>query len=123
MRDILSTLLLVALALAVGLGGELAYKIAGFKPLRPPDTKTLDRPPELDDRESPRFLAQRNQVQVEVPRDMTAGEFLRLLQFEDFAHVRREIARQEGLDRLEDGTLLRQGRRYTIPLTPPAEGL
>jgi hypothetical protein len=123
MRQFLPTLLLAALALTIGFGGDLAYRIAGFKPFRPLDTKSLDRPLELDDRDSPRFLAQRNEIQVEVPRDMTAGEFLRLLQFDDYAHVRREIARQEGIDQLQDSTLLRQGRRYTLRLTPPAEGV
>src|SRR5262245_22406721 len=35
-----------------GLGWRLAYKLADFKPLHPPDTKSLDYPLEAGDRES-----------------------------------------------------------------------
>lgn len=97
---------------------ELAFRIAGYKPLARLEARTLDEAPELDDRQMPRFLDERDRVELEVPRDMTLRELLRLYQLAELPHVRQQIAKQEGLPRLEDNHPLKKGKRYRIELTP-----
>jgi len=120
MRDILCCVVLLLLALVVGVQQDLAYRIAGFRPLRPIVAKELDEPERPDDREAPRFLTERNEIEITVPREMPLGEFLRLYQLRELAHVRRQIAKQEGVPQIDDDHLLRQGHRYKITLTPQA---
>ena len=112
---------LTLIAAAVAFWDGLAFRVAGFKPLAHLEASALDEPAELDDREAPRFLAERDRVELEVPRDMPAGELLRLYQLAELPHIRRQIAQQEGVPRLEDGYVLKKGRRYKITLTPPEE--
>ncbi len=99
---------------------DLAHTVAGFKPFGEVDPGKIDEPASVDDRDAPRFLAERNRVEVEVPREMTVQDLLRLYQI-DFPHVRRQIAEQEGVETLADDAVLAAGRRYVLTLTPPAE--
>ena len=112
---------LVLISAAVALRDGLAFLVAGFKPLSHLEASVLDEPPGLDDHEAPRFLAERDHVDLEVPRDMPAGELLRLYQLAELPHIRRQIAQQESIPRLEDGYVLRKGKHYKITLTPPEE--
>lgn len=122
MRNLVVFTALVALALAIGLVPGLAHRIAGFEPLSDLDPAAIDQPFELDDREAPRFLASRDLVELEVPRDMEVGDLLRLYQIE-LPHVRRQIAEQEGVATLPDGYRLRAGDVYRIRLTEQAGGI
>jgi hypothetical protein len=110
--------LAAAAAVALAASGTLAPRLAGLARLGEPDVAALDRPADTDDREAPRFLAERDRVVVEVPREMTAGELLRLVQL-DFPHVRRQIARQLGVDTLPLDRRLSAGARFEVTLTPP----
>lgn len=118
---------LVACAILILLGLTLLFwrglgpSLAGYKPLKTLDAQEIDEPSTADERDAPRFLAERNQLELEVPRDMPAGELLRLYQI-DFPHIRRQIAEQEGIANLTNDHLLAKGRRFTLTLTPPAEG-
>lgn len=112
----LAVVVLAAVLLAASPG--LAPRLAGLSRLAEPDVAALDRPADADDREAPRFLAERDRVVVEVPREMTAGELLRLVQL-DFPHVRRQIAEQLGAETLELDRPLAAGARFEVTLTPP----
>lgn len=107
-----------AVVVALAASGTLAPRLAGLARLGEPDVAALDRPADADDREAPRFLAERDRVVVEVPREMTAGELLRLVQL-DFPHVRRQIAAQLGVDALPLDRRLPAGARFEVTLTPP----
>lgn len=121
MKEVAVVLLILA-ALALALLPNLAHKIAGYKPLGPVEVASLDKGAASDDRETPRFLRERNLITVEVPFDMTVGELLRLYQI-DFEHIRRELAEQEGQQTpLADSYSLVAGKSYRLSLTPPAEG-
>lgn len=112
------TLLLAALAVALLGSRGLVVGLAGLDPLGRPTAAGLDREADPDDREVPRFLASRDRVALEAPREMTAGELLALYQI-DFPHVRRQIAAQAGVERLGDDHPLAAGARFEITLTPP----
>lgn len=113
------------LALAFAVSETLTFRIAGFKPLARLDAGALAAPEAIEDLAAARFLEERDRVQVEILRDMTLGEFVRLYQLSEQPHVRRQIAAQDGASALPDSHLLKKGRRYQITLTlpaPPAEG-
>lgn len=80
----------------------------------------LDEELSAEDRESPRFLAERNQIRVVVPRDMTVGYFLQLYQISQ-DHVRRQIAEQLGRPSVSDTDRLAEGQELLLELTPAAE--
>ncbi len=122
MYRILAFAVLALLGLVLLVRPELAHLVAGYKPLVPPGPEQIDDPPPFDEGAALRFFAERNQIDLTVPRDMTAGELLRLYQI-DFPHVRRQIAEARGNLVLSDRELLRRGERYRITLTPPAEGV
>ena len=117
---LIAFLILAPLGAVVLFSPDLARTVAGFKPFGEVDPGKIDEPASVDDRDAPRFLAERNRVEVEVPREMTLQELLRLYQI-DFPHVRRQIAEQEGAESLADDTVLAAGRRYVVPPPPPAE--
>ncbi len=121
MIRLLSFALLVLLGLVVFFWRDGAFRVAGYRPLQPIHASQIDEPASLDDRDAPRFLAERNAVEVEVPRDMPLVDFLRLYQLE-LPHVRRQIAEQEGVAALDDGAVLLAGRRYRLSLTPAEVG-
>ncbi len=122
MYRILACAVLTLLGLVFLARPDLARLVAGYKPLVPPSPEQIDDPPPFDEGAALRFFAERNRLELTVPRDMTAGELLRLYQI-DFPHVRRQIARARGDQILSDRELLRQGELYSITLTPPAEGV
>ena len=102
---------------------DLAHQLAGYKPLTPPGPEQIDHPPPFDEGAAMRFFAERNAVELTLPRDMTVAEVLRLYQI-DFPHVRRQISEQrEGGTTVRDRDVLKRGERYLLTLTPPAEGL
>lgn len=121
MRTILAVLLLV-LALALALSERLALLASGYRPLGTPSVAALDAGADPDDRRAPRFLAERNRVEVVVPREMTVGELLDLYQI-DLPHVRRQIAEQEEVERADDGHPLAEGTVLVLELTPVQEGV
>ncbi len=113
--------LLAILTLLVAVSPRCALWLSGFHPLGAPDTTGLDQSPKAEARGATRFFTERNRVEVSVPRDMTAGEFLELYQLG--RHVRKEIAEQLDIDELSDETLLKQGTLLELNLTPPEESL
>lgn len=120
MSRLLAAVLLVIAALAVLASRASTFALVGFRPLQPLDARAIEEPFQADNREAPRFLEQRNRVDLVVPSDTTVGALLRLYQL-DFGHVRAQIARQIGSDpaKLTDATPLRQGQRLSLTLTPP----
>lgn len=121
MYRILTFLVLAALGLVVFFAPGLTSRIAGYKPLATVGPGEIDDPTSFDERAAPRFFAERNQLELTVPRDMTLAELLRLYQI-DFPHVRRQIAEQKGVESLADGDPIAEGERFRLALTPPAEG-
>lgn len=121
MNRLIPFAILTVLGLVLLFSRDLAYWVAGYRPLGTLGPQEIDEPAALDERDAPRFLAERNQLEVEVPREMAVGEFLRLYQI-DFPHIRRQLAEQEGLSSLPDDHLLQKGRRLKLTLTPPEEG-
>jgi hypothetical protein len=112
---------LLVLALVVFFAPGLTSELAGYKPLGTIGPEEIDEPSSFDERAAPRFFAERNQVELVVPRDTTLGELLRLYQV-DFPHVRRQIAEQKGVENMDDGDRIAEGERFELTLTPPAEG-
>ncbi|MEM9596983.1 MAG: hypothetical protein AAGD06_22115 [Acidobacteriota bacterium] len=117
MLQILLFALLTALAVAMLVVPDLTYRLAGFSPLGEPDAESLDAGWTADERDAPRLLAERNRVEVEVPRDMTVGAFLDLYQIR-MGHVRSQIAQQLGVEAAPDDTPLPAGTPLTLSLTP-----
>lgn len=114
------TLVLSALAVTLGFSKALTFQIAGFRPLAGLEARDLAAPETIEDLTAARFLQERDQVQVEILRDMTLGELIRLYQLAEQPHVRRQIAAQEGVPVLPDSHPLEKGKSYRITLTPPA---
>ncbi len=114
------TLILLLLVLTVAGMPQFFTRVAGFAKLTVVDPNQLDEELALEDRDSPRFLAERNRVTVVIPRDMTVGVFLELYQISQ-EHIRRQIAEQLGKDYAADSDVLKQGLELILELTPPAE--
>lgn len=121
MYRILTFLALLALALGAFFARDLTWAVAGYKPLKTAGPEHIDEPAAFDERAAPRFFAERNELELVVPRDTTLGELLRLYQI-DFPHVRRQIAAQKGVDAVGDDAVIMAGERFRLTLTPPAEG-
>ncbi len=121
MNRLIPFAILTLLGLALFFSRDLAYWVAGYRPFGTLGPQEIDEPAALDERDAPRFLAERNQLEIELPREMAVGEFLRLYQI-DFPHIRRQIAEQEAVSPLTDDHLLQKGRLLTLTLTPPEEG-
>jgi len=122
MRSIVTFGILSMLAVVVLFKPDLVLRLSGFSPLTELKASSLDKVSAPDDTEAPTFLAQRNEVEVVAPRDMTLKELLSLYHMAEFPHIRHQIAEQEGARTLPDSHLLHQGKRYKITLTPPEEG-
>lgn len=121
MRPVVTFGILAALAVTILARPDLVFRLSGFSPLVELKASSLDKVAAPDDTEAPAFLAQRNEVELVVPRDMTVNELLSLYHMAEFPHIRRQIAEQEGGRTLPDGHPLHQGRRYKVTLTPPEE--
>lgn len=121
----MSRLFLFAVLLAAALGLALlpgaAHRLAGFPPLAEADLTTLDDPPRAESGGATPLFEERNQLQVRVPRAMTALDFLRLCRLQGSPHVRRQLAEQLGIQALPDDYPLQPGRTFTITLTRPEE--
>jgi hypothetical protein len=115
--------ILLVLATAVAAFPRLALWLSGYRPLQPLDVSSVDNLSQVESSGATEFFKQRNTLEVEVPRDMNAGEFLQLYQLESFSHVREELASQLGVDSLRDETPLKKGGRFIITLTPPEDGV
>jgi hypothetical protein len=122
MRSVWVSVVLILLAVAILVRPDLVFRLSGFSPLAELKASSLDKVTAPDDTEAPVFLAQRNEVDLVVPRDMTVKELLSLYHMAELSHIRRQIAKQEGAQALPDSYLLHQGKRYKITLTPPEEG-
>jgi hypothetical protein len=122
MRPVVTFGILFVLAVVVLVRPDLVFRLSGFSPLAELKASSLDKVTAPDDTEAPAFLAQRNEVDLVVPRDMTVKELLSLYHMAEFPHIRHQIAKQDGVQALPDNHLLHQGKRYKITLTPPEEG-
>lgn len=109
------------LALLASWPGSLAW-LTGFRPLRQLDPAALEAAGGADDKGTPRFLADRNKVELKVPRAMPVGELLDLYQIR-YEHIRRQIGEQLGIGRAGDEVVLAAGQRLVLELTPPGEAL
>jgi len=110
---------LVVLAILVGWQGDATLRIAGLRPLGHPQVADLDDPGKTDESSETRLLEERDTLDIEAPRDMTAGELLRLYQLDQFPHIQRQIAEQLKLTAWADGQPLKKGQRFRITLTDP----
>lgn len=122
MRSAVTFGILVALAVVILARPDLVFRWSGFSPLAELKASSLDKISAPDDTEAPAFLAQRNEVELVVPRDMTVKDLLSLYHMGEFHHIRQQIAEQEGAQTLPDSFLLHKGKRYRITLTPPEMG-
>ncbi len=111
--------LLVAVLLLVP--GSLAW-LTGFRPLNTLDPRDLEAAGGADDKGTPRFLAERNKVELVLPREMAVGELLDLYQIR-YEHIRRQIGEQLGIGRAGDDVILAAGQKLVLELTPPGEAL
>ncbi len=109
------------LALLLLWPGSLAW-LTGFRPLRQLDPAALEAAGGADDKGTPRFLADRNKVELKVPREMPVGELLDLYQIR-YEHIRKQIGEQLGIGRAGDDVVLAAGQKLVLELTPPGEAL
>ena len=117
LASLITSVLLLGSAVLVMAVPDLPSRLAGFRPLAEPEPSQLDAGLAADDRDAPRFLAERNRVDLVVPRDMDVGQLLDLYQIR-MDHIRQQIASQLGLESAPDTTPLRQGQRLELQLTP-----
>jgi len=115
---ILLSIILLPLSIIFWVKPEYVFEIASFSPLKRPSIDKLEHL-KKDDFPATSFFRERNTLEVEVPRNMSFGDFIELYQL-NRAHIRREIAQQMGKDSLKNNTPLKAGQRFTINLTPPA---
>jgi len=114
---ILSSMILLSLSIIFWVKPEYVFEIASFSPLKAPSIDKLEHP-KKDDFWPTSFFRERNTLEVEVPRDMSFGDFIELYQLK-MPHIRGQIAEQMGKDSLKKETRLKAGQRFTIDLTPP----
>jgi hypothetical protein len=110
---------LILLSLIVILVSDPKYvfeEVASFRRLKAPSVDQLDQLPETLNLDPGPFWDERNTLEVEVPRDMSLREFLKLYQI-NMPHVRQQLAQQ--IDKpITDSHRLKAGERFTIDLTP-----
>ncbi len=92
--------------------------LIGWKPLQDPGVAALDDPPSLDEREAPRFFADRDRVEVTVEDATTVGAFINRFQI-PYEHVRQQIGEQIGVPNPGDDQVIPAGMKLTLTLTPP----
>lgn len=100
--------------------GSLAW-LTGFHPLRKVELDNLGWEKAADEKGTPRFLAERNRVELVVPREMKVGDFLDLYQVR-YEHIRLQIGSQLGIGRAGDEVVLAAGQKLALELTPPGAG-
>lgn len=110
---------LLVLAGFVLFAPRLTRSLAGFTPLRAPGAEGIDRPAAFDERAAPRFLADRDRVELVVGEDTTVGALLRRYPV-PAEHLRRQIGAQIGVPMPADEQPLAAGQRLVLNLTPPA---
>lgn len=114
--------LLLALAIVLALG---AARGLGDPVRRAALIETRTSPPEtgLEFSDSPaeavRFFADRDEVTIRIPRDMTVADLLALYHLGNRPDVRSAL--REQLNASDDADLLREGEELTIRLTPARE--
>lgn len=113
-------LLVLAVVLALGAARGLGEPVR-----RAALIETRTSPPEtgLEFSDSPaeavRFFADRDEVTIRIPRDMTVAELLAIYHLGNRPDVRAAL--REQLNATEDADLLREGEELTIRLTPATE--
>ncbi len=117
MRGSILGVTLLILALAVAWQGDATLKVAGLRPLGHARVADLDDPPKTDESSETRLLEERDALEIVAPRDMTAGDLLRLYQLDQFPHIQLQIATQLKLAAWVDGHPLKKGQRFRITLT------
>jgi hypothetical protein len=100
--------------------GSLAW-LTGFHPLHEVEGQNLGWEKAADEKGTPRFLAERNRVELVVPREMKVGDFLDLYQVR-YEHIRLQIGSQLGIGRAGDEMVLAAGQKLTLEMTPPGAG-
>jgi len=115
------SIILLSLSIIFLFKPEYVFEIASFSPIKRPPIDKLEHP-EKGDYQPSSFFRDRNTLEVEVPRNMSLGDFLDLYQI-NMPHIRREIAQQMDKDSLNDKTVFKAGQRFIINLTPPAAGV
>jgi hypothetical protein len=108
---ILVTTLLAALAIVIAVSETLTFRVAGFRPLARLEARDLLAPEAIEDLAAARFLEERNHLEVEILRDMTLRDFVRLYQLAEQPHIRRQIVAQDGAPTLPDSHVLKKGKR------------
>lgn len=119
MRGIILGVVLCVLALGVAWQGDATLKVAGLRPLGHARVADLDDPPNTDESSESRLLEERDTLEIVAPRDMTAGDLLRLYQLDQFPHIQLQIATQLKIAAWADGQPLKKGDRFRITLTDP----
>ncbi len=94
-------------------------RLLEFSPLIDPPAALLDERPSGEDRSSPRFLRDRNEVILTVPETTTLGEFLRIRRLRDET-FRRQIVEQLGIMTADNSLSLEAGTELRLRLTPEA---
>ena len=113
---ILTSIGLLTLAGLIAASPNVAFEIAHFRPLKSLDVDKLEtHKSRLEGTTS--FFAERNEIEVRVPEDMTVGDLLTLYSI-DLPEIRQQIARQEGVKELPDSHVLSAGSSFTFFLTP-----
>ncbi|MEN8215623.1 MAG: hypothetical protein ABFS56_04470 [Pseudomonadota bacterium] len=115
-----SSIILLLLCVIFFLKPDYVFQIASFRPLKTPSVKELDQPSKKGNPLAGPFFDERNTLEVEVPRNMSLGDFLDLYQL-NMPHVRRQIAQQIGKASIPNQHRLSTGERFTIDLTPPED--
>jgi hypothetical protein len=100
--------------------GSLAW-LTGFHPLHRAEGQNVGWDKTADEKGTPRFLAERNRVELVVPREMKVGDFLDLYQVR-YEHIRLQIGSQLGIGRAGDEVVLAAGQKLTLEMTPPGAG-
>ena len=114
---LLALMVVVVLGAARGLGAAIRRAALIETRITPPESglEFSDSPTEAT-----RFFADRDEVTIRIPRDITVAEFLALYHLGNRPDVRAAL--REQLDATEDTDLLREGEELTIHLTPVREG-
>jgi hypothetical protein len=113
---LLALAVVLALGVARGLGATVRRAALIETRLSPPESglEFSDSPAE-----AVRFFAERDEVTIRIPRDMTVAELLALYHLGNRPDVRTAL--REQLNASDDADLLREGEELTIRLTPTRE--
>lgn len=117
----LSSIILVSLIVILVSDPKYVFEeVASFRRLKAPSVDKLDQLPETLNLDPGPFWNERDTLEVEVPRNMRLRDFLKLYDI-NMSHIKQQIAQQIGKP-ITDNHRLKAGERFTIDLTPTAQG-